>query len=73
MEMKTYAGEDEGDEDGRDKNSAGGIVIESLSNMRTVASLTLEEQRAAEYAQALRQTDYESPRVVVFKGMIKAQ
>ncbi|EEC42789.1 predicted protein, partial [Phaeodactylum tricornutum CCAP 1055/1] len=68
MEMKTYAGEDEGDEDGRDKNSAGGIVIESLSNMRTVASLTLEEQRAAEYAQALRQTDYESPRVVVFKG-----
>lgn len=58
MEMKMYYGEDEvSDEDELDKNSPGGIVIESLSNIRTVASLTLEDQRAEEYARALAKED----------------
>jgi ATP-binding cassette subfamily B (MDR/TAP) protein 1 len=58
MEMKTYLGEDEGDADDEpDKSSPGGIAIETLSNIRTVASLTLEESRAAEYKEALARED----------------
>ena len=48
-----YWGEDEGDDGDVDVNSPGGIVIEALTNIRTVASLTLEEQRATSYEQAL--------------------
>ena len=53
MEMKMYFGEDESDE-AKDNNSSGGIVIESLLNMRTVASLGIEKMRSSEYASALR-------------------
>lgn len=56
MEMRMYMGEDEVEEtvDKVDQKSASGIVIESLLNIRTVASLTLEERRRAEYAAAIR-------------------
>lgn len=52
MEMKMYMGEDESGED-ENEHSSGGIVIESLLNMRTVASLAIERARASEYDQAL--------------------
>jgi len=52
MEMKMYMGEDESEEDGKE-NSSGGIVIESLLNIRTVASLAIEKMRAKEYDEAL--------------------
>lgn len=52
MEMKMYLGEDESDKSKED-NSSGGIVIESLLNMRTVASLGIEKMRSNEYSTAL--------------------
>ena len=55
MEMKMYMkGEDEGDDDMLDnEHSPGGIVIESLLNIRTIASLTLENTKLREYHDAL--------------------
>ena len=57
MEMKMYLGEDEGDSGEPDQNSPGGIVVETLVNIRTVASLTIEDKRSAEFSQALRNDD----------------
>jgi len=68
MEMKMYMGEDEGDDEHLDEHSPGGIVIETLSNIRTVASSTLEEKRCAEYAQALRDNDPHPIRSNMMKG-----
>jgi ATP-binding cassette subfamily B (MDR/TAP) protein 1 len=65
MEMKMYVtGEDEGD-DGElleDEHSPGGIVIESLLNIRTVASLTLEETKLLEFRKSL---EAENPRPIL--------
>lgn len=54
-----YMGEDDGDESANkiDQKSAAGIVIESLLNIRTVASLTLEQIRREEFVQAMRRED----------------
>jgi len=58
MEMKMYVtGEDEGDDTVEDENSPGGIVVESLLNVRTIASLTMEERKLAEYSEALEKED----------------
>ena len=58
MEMKLYLGEDEGDSSGDvDLNSPGGIVVESLMNIRTVASLNIEQERSKQYSEALRAED----------------
>ena len=54
LEMKRFLGEDESDgevEDGRD--SPGGVVVETLLNIRTVSALTMEEQRFKDYENAL--------------------
>ena len=53
MEMAMYYGEDEGDDNDIEGNSAGSVAIEALSNIRTIASLTLEEKKALEYKKAL--------------------
>uniref|UniRef100_A0A7R9WUT7 ABC transmembrane type-1 domain-containing protein n=1 Tax=Craspedostauros australis TaxID=1486917 RepID=A0A7R9WUT7_9STRA len=52
-EMAMYLGEDEGDESAFDENSSGGIVVEALMNIRTVASLVVEKDRHEHYATAL--------------------
>jgi ATP-binding cassette, subfamily B (MDR/TAP), member 1 len=57
MEMKLYLGEDEGDSEETDQNSPGGIVVETLVNIRTVASLNIEDRRSAEFSQALGDED----------------
>jgi len=59
MEMRMWMGQDEGDEkiEDIDQKSAAGIVIESLLNIRTVASLNLEEERRDEFAAAIRRED----------------
>jgi hypothetical protein len=58
MEMRMYVtGEDEGDDALEEEHSPGGIVIESLLNIRTVASLTMEESKLREYNEALRAED----------------
>jgi ATP-binding cassette subfamily B (MDR/TAP) protein 1 len=70
MEMRMYMGEDEADEsaDNVDTKSAAGIVIESLRNIRTIASLTLEKSRRREFAEAMRREDPTPLRTNVIKG-----
>jgi ABC-type multidrug transport system fused ATPase/permease subunit len=70
MEMKMFleGGEDEHSRDD-DHNSPGGIVVETLVNIRTVASLTIEKKRSAEYSEALRNEDPTPVKTNFFKGM----
>lgn len=66
METKMYLGEDKGDR-GQEESSPGGLAIETLSNIRTVASLTLEDERAAEYKRALAEEEFDS----TWKNLVK--
>jgi hypothetical protein len=70
MEMKTYLGEDEVDDSTMDEHSPGGIVLESLSNIRTVASLTLEMERCEEYDAALKAENPHPIRSNLTKGSL---
>merc|ERR1711862_25032 len=54
VEQKMYMGEDI---DTDEEKSSGVIIIESISNIRTVASLSLENTRSQQYAEALHQED----------------
>mmetsp|Transcript_19313 Transcript_19313/g.35040 ORF Transcript_19313/g.35040 Transcript_19313/m.35040 type:complete len:473 (+) Transcript_19313:2973-4391(+) len=67
MEMKMYMGEDEVTEKD-DENSPGGICIETLLNIRTVASLTIEKMRSKEYGSALRAAEPNPMRNNFIKG-----
>ena len=69
MKMRKFYGEDEGGGESDDKNSSGGIVVETLLNMRTVASLNIEEVRSKEYAEALRNEDPTPIRSNLVKGL----
>ena len=54
MEMKSFLGEDAGDDSGTDGlNSPGGILVETLLNMNTVLALTMEEDRYKNFETAL--------------------
>jgi len=53
MEMKMYMGEDHGDHSKDEEDGPGAIAIESLLNIRTVASLSLESNRLDDYEKAL--------------------
>jgi len=66
MEMQMYLGEDEGDS--ADKSCSGGILIETLLNIRTVASLTIEHIKSDEYANALQAEHSGSLKTHVYKG-----
>jgi ATP-binding cassette, subfamily B (MDR/TAP), member 1 len=70
MEMQMYVtGEDEGDESVvEDEKSPGGIVVESLLNVRTIASLTIEERKLYEYSEALREENRHPLRTNCIKG-----
>ena len=57
MEMKLYLGEDEGVSGRVTTDSPGGIVVETLVNIRTVASLNIEKKRSEQYVRALRSQD----------------
>jgi ATP-binding cassette subfamily B (MDR/TAP) protein 1 len=59
MEMKMYMGEDD-QEVKEDEDGPGAIAIESLLNIRTVASLSLEQRRLDDYTGALRKKNPES-------------
>lgn len=52
-----YTGRDEGDHSQYEEHSSGGIAVESLLNIRTVASLNIEERRIREFKEALRDDD----------------
>lgn len=54
MEMKQFLGEDQGDtESAEGLNTPGGVIVETLLNIRTVSALTLEDKRFADYEKAL--------------------
>lgn len=58
LEMKRFLGEDEGGAEAVDgTDSPGGIIVETLLNIRTVSALTLEEQRCKDYEAALAKVD----------------
>lgn len=59
MEMKMYMGEDL-QEDIEDEDGPGAIAVESLLNIRTVASLSLEQTRLNDYTAALLKKNPES-------------
>jgi ATP-binding cassette subfamily B (MDR/TAP) protein 1 len=54
-EQRMYMGEDESSDE--DEKNSGVIVIESLTNIRTVASLSLEASRSEQFAEALHKED----------------
>jgi len=58
LEMKRFLGEDEGGETTEDgTKSPGGIIVETLLNIRTVSALTLEEQRFDDFKDALARSE----------------
>ncbi len=72
IEMKQMLGEDESNEDKSDednKNSPGGVLVETLLNMRTVSALTLEQQRYNDYESALQRSDPNSGTALLITGM----
>jgi len=69
IEMKTFLGADEGDDEKAGENSSGGILVETLLNIRTVSALTLEEQRHEDYVRALRNSDPYYVRTSIKSGM----
>jgi ATP-binding cassette, subfamily B (MDR/TAP), member 1 len=63
IHMKQMLGEDQGTENQEEgRSSAGGVVVETLLNMRTVSALTLEKQRFDDYESALLKAE---PNVVM--------
>lgn len=59
IHMKAMLGTDEGDlESSKDElNSPGGVIVETLLNIRTVCALTLESRRFLDYKQALLKSE----------------
>jgi ABC-type bacteriocin/lantibiotic exporter with double-glycine peptidase domain len=54
VRVKTFVGEDEGDLNAADSlNTPGGVIVETLLNMRTVTALCLESQRYQDYERSL--------------------
>jgi len=69
MEMKMYIGEDESvDAIMESENSSGGIVVETLMSIRTVAALSIEKMRANEYERAINLESPASLRSNALKG-----
>merc|ERR1712150_26440 len=57
IDMKQFLGEDETTDVADELNSPGGIVVETLLNMRTVSALTLEEKRFSDYENAMGKSE----------------
>eukprot|EP00559_Dactyliosolen_fragilissimus_P008998 CAMPEP_0184863396 /NCGR_PEP_ID=MMETSP0580-20130426/10902_1 /TAXON_ID=1118495 /ORGANISM="Dactyliosolen fragilissimus" /LENGTH=1328 /DNA_ID=CAMNT_0027361703 /DNA_START=81 /DNA_END=4067 /DNA_ORIENTATION=- len=67
MEMRMYFGEDEGVHK-ENENSPGGIVVETLLNIKTIASLAIEKLRLTEYSNALKEEETNPIRANIAKG-----
>ena len=57
MRMRMFLGEDEGVYKEESLESSGGIIIQTISNIQTVVSLTIEERRVQSYEAALSRED----------------
>jgi ATP-binding cassette subfamily B (MDR/TAP) protein 1 len=70
VEMKQFLGEDAGTGQDQDElNSPGGIVVETLLNVRTVSALTLEQQRFDDYVNALLHSEPNHIQTSLFSGL----
>lgn len=67
-EMEMYYGADQEAEEEAAAGSPGAIVSESLSNIRTVASLSLENNRSMTYGRALEKENKSPLGDIVKKG-----
>ena len=68
LEIKTFMGEEDNEAENPKANSSAGIVVESLSNIRTVAALTIEGERLNEFDAALTREDPHPVRTNFIKG-----
>ena len=69
LEMNQLLGSDEGDLDAADGLATpGGIIVETLLNIRTVSALTLEQTRYLQYEQALRTAEASSQKEALSAG-----
>lgn len=70
INMKMMLGEDEGDADAADElNSPGGVLVETLLNIRTVSALTLEKRRYRDYEAALFKSEPNHRREAFMSGV----
>jgi hypothetical protein len=68
MEMAMYYGEDEGGNEDVDHTSPGGLIIEALQNIRTIASLSLEGYRSKQYVDSLKKDSFRHVKESFIKG-----
>lgn len=68
--MEMYYGADEGGEEEITVGSPGAVVAEALTNIRTVASLTLERNRSGVYSRSLASENKSALGGIVKKGEI---
>jgi ABC-type multidrug transport system fused ATPase/permease subunit len=68
LEIQTFMGEEEQQDEDPKANSSAGIVVESLSNIRTVAALTVEGERLNQFDAALTREDPHPVRTNFIKG-----
>mmetsp|Transcript_10425 Transcript_10425/g.19043 ORF Transcript_10425/g.19043 Transcript_10425/m.19043 type:complete len:442 (-) Transcript_10425:697-2022(-) len=68
LEIKAFMGEDEDETEDPKANSSAGIVVESLSNIRTVAALTIEGKRLEQFEKAMEREDPHPIRTNAIKG-----
>lgn len=68
LEIQTYLGEEVNEAEDPKANSSAGIVVESLSNIRTVAALTIEGERLDQFDEALTKEDPHPVRTNFIKG-----
>lgn len=68
LEIQTFMPQDEKEDEDPKANSSAGIVVESLSNIRTVAALTIEEERLEQFDEALVKEDPHPFRTNAIKG-----
>jgi ATP-binding cassette subfamily B (MDR/TAP) protein 1 len=57
LEIQTFMADEGGEVEDPMANSSAGIVVESLLNIRTVASLTIEGKRLEQFDQAMTRED----------------
>ena len=73
LQVRAYIGDETkvnetGDPNNLPPNSAGDIMVESLLNIRTVASLTIEEERVEQFEAAMAREDPRPIQQNIFKG-----
>jgi ATP-binding cassette, subfamily B (MDR/TAP), member 1 len=73
VEMASYSETDtsrsDSDEESDGINTPGGILVETLLNIRTVAALTLEKQRYSDYQNALARSEPGHARQALMSGI----